>query len=66
MQHVNKSVSVFLVVPPFPHHFQVPITLVPTVQPFCPASLVYMQCGKLHCKQMGRDVYTEYTHTKHI
>ena len=28
------------VLPPFPHRFQVPVTLVPTVQPFCPASLV--------------------------
>ena len=45
-----------VVAPPFPHRFQVPVTLFPTVQPFCSASLVswatdwtvpvvYRQCG---------------------
>ena len=26
--------------PPFPHHFQVPTALIPTVQPFCPATSI--------------------------
>ena len=42
---VSRSTSIIslhlgCIVPPFPHRFQVPVTLVPTVQPFCPASLV--------------------------
>ena len=43
---VSRSTSIIslrldCIVPPFPHRFQVPVTLVPTVQPFCPASLVF-------------------------
>ena len=55
------SLRVLLVVPPFPYRFQVPVKLVPTLQPFSvPASLVSwatvlnMQC--LHHAQMGQDV----------
>ena len=42
---VSRSMSIIslrlgIVVSPFPHCFQVPVMLVPTVQPFCPVSLV--------------------------
>ena len=42
VSHSTSTISLRLgcIVPPFPHRFQVPVTLVPTVQPFCPASLV--------------------------
>ena len=36
----DGRIIVLLAVLPFPHRFQVPVTLVPIVQPFCPASLV--------------------------
>ena len=40
VSHSTSIISALVIVPPFPHCFQVPVTLVPTVQPFCPASLV--------------------------
>ena len=58
--------------PPFPHHFQVPVTLVPTVQPFCPVVLSleqqWLTCNVeiLHRAQIGQDVYTEYARTIYI
>ena len=48
--------------PPFPHRFQVPVTLVPTVQPFCPASLVSL--ARALSPQVT--VYRAWVLTKHI
>ena len=55
-----------VVAPPFPHRFQVPVTLVPTVQPFCSASPV-MQCGNIASRTNGAGcIYIRNTHVPYI
>ena len=73
--HHQQPVSVSQIVPPIPHHFQVPVMLIPTVQPFCLASLFSRgrvadepMCSVeiLHHKQIGLNVYTKFPCIIHI
>ena len=70
------SLHVLLVMPPFPHHFQVPVICwfpLFSLSQFCPASLVSwatvvnMQCRNIaSCTNGAGCIHTEYTRTKHV